>query len=119
MDQWIENYFAGKSSVVDILDELSACSIRNDLCKGVFDRLSERSPSAVVATLKRLRRDEGRDLAEVFAADEEVARYLMKQHDFQEGVRARLIDRDDNPAWDPATFDQASRIEHLMTIDRF
>jgi len=119
MDRWIEGYFAGRTSVNEILDELSVCSIRNDLCKGVFERLSERSPSAVVATLKRLRKDEGRDLAEVFAADLEVARYLMQQHDFREGVRARLIDRDDRPAWDPATFDQASADGQLMAIDRF
>jgi enoyl-CoA hydratase/carnithine racemase len=119
MDRWIQDYFAGRASVTEILDELSTCSTRNDLCRGVFERLSERSPSAVVATLKRLRRDEGRDLAEVFAADLEVARYLMQQHDFKEGVRARLIDRDDRPAWVPSTFDQASRDEQLMTIDRF
>lgn len=119
MDRWTEDYFAGRTSVKEILDELSVCSIGSDLCRGVFERLSERSPSAVVATLKRLRRDEGRDMAEVFAADLEVARYLMQQHDFREGVRARLIDRDDRPAWNPATFDQASGDEQLMTIDRF
>jgi enoyl-CoA hydratase len=117
MDRWVERYFAGKTSVLGILDELKACSIENDLCEGVFGRLSERSPSAVVATLRCLRRDEGRDLREVYRADLKVARYLMAQHDFREGVRARLIDRDDRPAWDPDSFEKAARMEHLMPID--
>jgi enoyl-CoA hydratase/carnithine racemase len=117
MDQWVEEYFAGKNSVLDILNSLKACSILNDLCEGVFRRLSERSPNAVFVTLKCLRRDEGRDLAEVFQADLLVARYLMAQHDFREGVRSRLIDKDDRPRWDPESFEKAALMEHLMLID--
>lgn len=108
MDQWVADYFAGKSSVVDILSSLRACSILNHLCEGVFSRLSERSPSAVFLTLMSLRRDEGRDLADVFKADLATARYLMSQHDFREGVRARLIDKDDAPRWNPGSFEDAA-----------
>jgi len=119
MDRWVEEYFSDRSSVLDILNDLRACSILSDLCQGVFSGLSERSPSAVVATLKRLRRDEGRDLAEVYQADLKVARYLMSRHDFREGVRARLIDKDDRPRWDPDSFEKAARMEDLKTIDSF
>jgi enoyl-CoA hydratase len=118
MDKWVEEYFAGKTSVLDILNSLKACSILSDLCEGVFRRLSERSPSAVFVTLKCLRRDEGRDLAEVFEADLSVARYLMAQHDFREGVRSRLIDRDDRPRWEPDSFEKAALMEHLIPIDK-
>jgi len=52
MDKWVEEYFAGKNSVLDILNSLKACSILNDLCEGVFRRLSERSPSAAFVTLQ-------------------------------------------------------------------
>jgi enoyl-CoA hydratase len=117
MDEWVERYFAGKDSVLGILGDLKACSIENDLCEGVFSRLSERSPSAVVITLKCLRRDEGRDLGEVYQADLRVARYLMAQHDFKEGVRARLIDKDNRPAWDPDSFEKAAAMEHLLPFD--
>lgn len=117
MDQWVEEYFAGKTSVTGILEELRACSMQNDLCEGVFERLSERSPTAVVVTLECLRRDEGRDLKEVYRSDLEVARYLMAQHDFKEGVRARLIDRDNRPQWDPDNFEDAAAMEHLTQAD--
>ncbi|HNY64202.1 MAG TPA: enoyl-CoA hydratase/isomerase family protein [Deltaproteobacteria bacterium] len=116
MDRWAREYFAGRTSVLDILSDLKACSILNDLCEGVFGRLSERSPSAVVVTLKCLRRDEGRDLREVYLSDLKVARFLMTRHDFREGVRARLIDRDNRPAWDPDSFEKAAALEPLMDI---
>ncbi|HNU75691.1 MAG TPA: enoyl-CoA hydratase/isomerase family protein, partial [Deltaproteobacteria bacterium] len=99
------------------LSELRACSTLNDLCEGVFERLSERSPTAVVVTLECLRRDEERALKDVYRSDLDVARYLMSQHDFREGVRARLIDRDNRPQWDPDTFERAAATVHLAHID--
>ncbi|KUG22336.1 enoyl-coa hydratase [hydrocarbon metagenome] len=114
MDRWIETYFADKTSVLDLLKDLKACSDQNDLCEGVFARISERSPLAVVTTLQCLRRDEHKNLAEVYESDLSVARVLMTQHDFREGVRARLIDKDDQPHWDPESFEQASRLLELQ-----
>jgi enoyl-CoA hydratase len=115
MDGWIEEYFADKTSVLDILKNLKACSGQNDLCEGVFARLSERSPLSVVMTLKCLRSDEHKDLAEVYESDLRVARFLMTQHDFGEGVRARLIDKDNQPHWDPESFEKAARMLDLQT----
>jgi enoyl-CoA hydratase/carnithine racemase len=115
MDRWIETYFADKTSVLGLLKDLKVCSTQNNLCEGVFARLSERSPLAVVTTLKYLRRNEHKDLAEVYESDLSVARFLMTHHDFREGVRARLIDKDDRPHWDPESFEQATRVLDLHT----
>jgi enoyl-CoA hydratase/carnithine racemase len=110
MDRWVETYFAGKASVLELLRALKACSIQNDLCEGVFARLSERSPLAVVTTLQCFRQNEHKDLSDVYENDLSVARFLMTGHDFREGVRARLIDGDDRPRWDPVSFEQATRV---------
>lgn len=114
MDRWIQTYFADKTSVLDLLKDLKACSDQNDLCEGIFTRLSERSPLAVVTTLKCLRRDEHKDLADVYESDLSVARFLMTQHDFREGVRARLIDKDNRPHWNPENFEEAIRVMDLQ-----
>jgi len=106
MDQWVAAYFAGKSSMVEIMGSLRQCNIQTQLCDGVFTRLAERSPTAVVLTLKLLRHNEIKPLEEVFRADLKVARFILAHPDYVEGVRARLVDKDDNPQWQPATIEE-------------
>ena len=111
MDEWVATYFAGKSSLLEMIESLKQCSIQTPLCEGVFRRLSERSPTALVLTLKLLRHNEGRPLEQVFQADLKAARFILNHPDFIEGVRARVIDKHDNPQWQPAT------IEKVGTLD--
>ena len=40
---------------------------------------------------------------------------VMNDHDFYEGVRALIIDKDNNPAWKPETVEEVSDEE----IDEF
>ena len=114
MDQWVEAYFAGKSSIVEIMESLRQCSIQTQLCDGVFTRLAERSPTAVVLTLKLLRHNETQSLEEVFRADLKAARYIVAHPDYVEGVRARLVDKDDNPQWQPATIEEVGALDLVL-----
>ncbi|MBW1982033.1 MAG: enoyl-CoA hydratase/isomerase family protein [Deltaproteobacteria bacterium] len=111
MDEWVASYFAGAHSVVEMLTSLRQCSIQTPLCEGVFFRLSERSPTALVLTLKLLRHNEGRPIEEVLQADLEAARFMFAHHDYFEGVRARLIDKDDQPKWQPATIEEVGPLK--------
>lgn len=111
MDQWVATYFAGKSSMVKIMDSLRQCTIQTQLCDGVFTRLAERSPTAVVLTLKLLRHNETQPLEEVFRADLKAARFIVEHPDYVEGVRARLVDKDDKPKWQPATIEEVGDLD--------
>ena len=111
MDEWVATYFAGQSSVVEIMESLRQCSIQTQLCDGVFHRLAERSPTAVAVTLRLLRHNEGRQLEEVFQADLKAARFILAHPDYVEGVRARLIDKDDNPQWQPASIEEVGSLD--------
>jgi enoyl-CoA hydratase/carnithine racemase len=108
MDRWVDAYFSNTNSLPRLLDNLRQCSIEHSLCEGVFTRLSERSPSAVALTLRLLRLNEGRPLRQVFETDIRAAKYLTRHHDYIEGVRARLIDKDDHPRWHPAHFEDVA-----------
>jgi len=101
MDVWVEKYFAGKSNIEEILASLSQCHEQEDHCSEVFASIAERSPTALVLTLKLLRFNEGRPITDVFPTELNAAKFITRHPDYIEGVRARLVDRDDKPKWNP------------------
>lgn len=105
MDGWVETYFAGRTNVTAIMEDLRGCSVFMDLCQEVFQQISERSPTALVLTLYLLRRNEGRAIEDVLRTDLKAARFILSHPDFLEGVRARLIDKDERPRWSPDSLD--------------
>jgi enoyl-CoA hydratase/carnithine racemase len=111
MDQWVAAYFEGKSSLTDIVESLRQCSIQTRLCDQVFERLAERSPTALAVTLKLLRHNEHLSIEEVIQAELSAARFILNHPDYVEGVRARLVDKDDNPRWQP------DKIEAVGNLD--
>ena len=66
------------------------------------------SPTSLHVGFEHFRRMHGKSLRETLAADLVVARAFVRGHDFPEGVRAALIDKDRRPAWNPACFDGVS-----------
>jgi enoyl-CoA hydratase/carnithine racemase len=108
MDEWVKNYFAGKEDLREIIDALKDCSEQEALCADVFAGIAQRSPTALVLTLMLLRHNERLPLAEVFNAELKAARFIARHPDYTEGVRARLIDKDDAPRWQPDKIEQVS-----------
>jgi enoyl-CoA hydratase len=108
MDSWVSEYFSGKSDLNEILTSLSHCTLQTSLCDEVFAAINERSPTALALTLKLLRHNEGRPLPEVFTAELKAAEYIIRHPDYIEGVRARLLDKDNMPHWNP---DKISKVD--------
>lgn len=54
-DAWVATHFAGKATLQEIMASLSSCRMETGWCEEVFQRLSERSPTALALTLKLLR----------------------------------------------------------------
>jgi len=111
MDDWVATYFAGQDTITAIVASLGQCSLQIQLCQQVFKRLAERSPTAVVLTLMLLRHNEHRSIAEVFRTELRAARFILDHPDYVEGVRARLLDKDDNPRWQPMTFEAVGPLD--------
>ncbi len=101
MDEWVRKYFHGQSSLTRIMEALSTCKAQGQLCAAFYSQLAERSPTSLVLTLHLLRHNAGRAMEEVYAVDSRAARFMVTHHDFLEGVRARVIDKDDKPRWRP------------------
>ncbi|MEO1650957.1 MAG: enoyl-CoA hydratase/isomerase family protein [Pseudomonadota bacterium] len=66
------------------------------------DLLKARSPLSLAVTLKHLRRAGSLDIRETLIADYHLAGHFLGGHDFHEGVRALLIDKDKAPRWQHA-----------------
>lgn len=69
---------------------------------------SSGAPSSARLSFTLLHRVRLWSLADVFREEYIVSLQCGVQGDFQEGIRSLLIDKDKNPAWNPASLDQAT-----------
>jgi len=106
VDTWVKEYFAGRTSLQEIIDSLKVCHILLSPCEGITSGLSERSPTALALTLKLLRHNEHLPMNKVYEADFRAMQFIIRHPDFREGIRARLIDKDNQPRWNPDSIDK-------------
>jgi enoyl-CoA hydratase len=79
--------------------------------EGVLKDLAQRSPTSLKITHRHVREARGLDLRATLAQDYRLACRFILGHDFQEGVRATLIDRDHAPRWEPARLADVSDLK--------
>jgi len=65
--------------------------------------LLTKSPTSLKITLRQLMIGRDYDLEAALALEYRLTQHVMAAHDFYEGVRAMLIDKDQAPRWQPAT----------------
>ena len=54
-------------------------------------------------TLRQLREGANKSLQEVFVMEYRLSQRFMEDHEYYEGVRALLVDKDNAPKWKPDT----------------
>ncbi|MDX2164548.1 MAG: enoyl-CoA hydratase/isomerase family protein [Gammaproteobacteria bacterium] len=68
--------------------------------------LKQKSPTSLKLTLKLLRQTKSLDFDQCIALEYKLASYFCESHDFYEGIRAAVIDKDRNPRWNPNSLDK-------------
>jgi len=92
--EWIDAAFAG-DDLAGILTRLEG--------REILGTIAAKSPTALAVTLAALRRARDLpDLESALAQDLRVSMRSLRSHDFGEGIRAQVIDKDRNPRWEPA-----------------
>jgi enoyl-CoA hydratase/carnithine racemase len=65
--------------------------------------LDRASPTMLKVALEQVRRGRGLTLAECFRMELGLIHAAFEHGEYVEGIRARLVDKDDAPRWEPAT----------------
>lgn len=104
---WIDECYSSDDAA-EIVDRLQASDDPD--ARAAASVLLAKSPTAVCLTLESLRRARLLDTVEETLNQEyRVTLRLASSTEFLEGVRAQVIDKDRNPHWSPATFEDVDQ----------
>jgi enoyl-CoA hydratase len=103
---WIDAAYA-HDTIEEILGALG--SLEGDGAAHALDVLRRSSPTSLKVALRSVREAAADpDLASALRRDLRIAARCLAGHDFPEGIRAQVIDKDRTPRWSPATLPEVS-----------
>lgn len=102
----IDRLFAG-ATVEAILEALRADG--GDWAREQADILDSRSPTSMKITLEQLQRGSELELEDCLTMEYRMSQACMAGHDFYEGIRAVLVDKDHKPRWQPERLEEVDR----------
>ncbi|XP_021748209.1 3-hydroxyisobutyryl-CoA hydrolase-like protein 1, mitochondrial [Chenopodium quinoa] len=104
----------GHDTVEEIIDSLEDEATKTDhaWCASTLKRLREVSPLSLKVSLRSIREGRYQTLDQCLAREYRMSLQGITgkvSNDFIEGVRARMVDRDFSPKWDPPSLDRVSK----------
>ncbi|MFN4277726.1 MAG: enoyl-CoA hydratase/isomerase family protein [Ferrovibrio sp.] len=104
----IDRLFSG-ATVAEIMTALEADG--SDFAQEQARTIRAKSPTSVKLTFAQLRRGRSLSLRDCMRLEWRMCNHVAEGHDFYEGVRAVIIDKDHHPKWQPATLEAVSDAE--------
>lgn len=105
----IENHF-NKSSLQEIFESLA--DDPSPFTQNTLNTLKTKSPTSLAVTFRQLKQQPSPlSFIEKMKQEFRISQRIVKSHDFKEGIRAVLVDKDRLPRWNP------SAIEDLLPED--
>jgi enoyl-CoA hydratase len=100
---WIDSCY-GADTVEHIVDRLRASSVED--AHAALATMLTKSPTSLKVALRNIRSALSfARVEESFQQDYRIALACIAGHDFIEGIRATIVDKDRNPAWRPNTIE--------------
>jgi enoyl-CoA hydratase len=111
----IDRLFRG-DDVEDLLAGLDAAAASGSGPDALFARamaalIRTKSPTSLKVTLALLRRGRMLDFDECMRTEFRVASRVAAGHDFYEGIRSVIIDKDRTPRWQPSALDEVTEAD--------
>jgi enoyl-CoA hydratase len=97
--EWIDACY-GADELETLVTRLSACHA--EAARAALDVMRKASPTSLKVALRNIRSAATfKKVEESFQQDYRIALACIAGHDFREGIRATIIDKDRNPRWHP------------------
>jgi enoyl-CoA hydratase len=95
--------------VEDVLPALDATAAQGGpaaaFARNTASAIRTKSPTSLKIALAQMRRGAKLDFAECMRTEFRIVSRVMRGHDFYEGVRAVIVDKDQTPRWQPAALE--------------
>ncbi|MGB3810010.1 MAG: enoyl-CoA hydratase/isomerase family protein [Parvibaculum sp.] len=104
----IDRHFC-KGSVAEIIASLKADG--GEWALKVLATLATKSPTSLLVTYGQVRAGAKLSFEEAMKLEFRLTNRFMRGHDFYEGVRAIIIDKDQKPQWKPATLEAVAQAD--------
>lgn len=98
----IDRCFAG-DDVPAILAALDAEAGASEFAAKTAATIRTKAPSSLAIALEQVRRGATMEFEDAMATEFRIVSRIAEGHDFYEGVRATIIDKDGKPRWQPAS----------------
>lgn len=113
--EWIDACY-GADTAEEIVARLETAEM--DAARAAAAELADLCPTSIVATLQGVRRSRERDhLRDVLDQEYRTSSWLLDRPDLVEGIRARVVDKDNAPKWSPATLAEVDAAEVARVIE--
>ena len=104
----IDRCFAGASPSEVIARLRVVAASGSAFAKSAAEAMGRHSPTSLAIALRQMQVGGGLDFAAAMRTEFRIVSRLCRGHEFYEGIRAQIIDKDYQPHWRPARFEDIS-----------
>lgn len=100
------NHCFNQPSMESIMQALA--QVKSEFTEQTIHTLNKKSPTSLKVSLQAMQKGKTLDFDACMQQEYRLVSHFLKDHDFQEGIRAVIIDKDHHPQWQPATLTAVS-----------